>query len=404
MGHLLWLSRWFLLQSLFKRRISSSQPFSTSCASPANILSNHDLENFSRFLLFLLLQLCWTRIRHITIKWCLDIQWVREYNDNWPHILPITIIHNDVTRRSFLEAENNSCLNRVSGENAESRLMCVWCTFRRERSGKNIDSIHWERFRFLLRVCNSSFLLMIIDYSLYNNWCDCPVTNDHYNLFMKLTVGVPKQLMTASLTTKSAWNYFPKHSLGSSPGMSKKPWKDYVVQRRVDQVRSRDFVWSRKLDNHMRSTDILRHLKCFDPKNIPLLYRLMNGWTKVLNYIADDINPDVIIPNLCCSYHYMLFEGMARVREECTNRTGPETGKFIMSVIESVVSSAVDLGCGKHNSFQVCQELMWPEMQFFFNLTLVGMDEPFLVSPIIPLLKIAENLDASLSTWLTYRK
>ena len=65
--------------------------------------------------------------------------------------------------------------------------------------------------------------------------------------------------------------------------------------------------------------------------------------------------------------------------------------------MESVLASAVDLGCGRHNSIGTCTKLMPTEMELFVNLTLIGQKEEIKYTPMIPMLKIAQNLDSSLT-------
>lgn len=144
-------------------------------------------------------------------------------------------------------------------------------------------------------------------------------------------------------------------------------------------------------------TEVIKHLKCFDKSNVDTMYKIMNGFSKVLNHIADEVDPNDMIPNLCCSYQYMYDEGVKLVQEQCSSRTGPSTAKYVMNMVESVLASAVDLGCGKHNSLAVCKSLMPKEMELFVNLTMIGQMEEIKYTPVIPMLKIAQNLDSSLT-------
>lgn len=221
--------------------------------------------------------------------------------------------------------------------------------------------------------------------------------------------------MIAWIVTRNVYGCFRKLSLELYHEMWRKLWRKFALRpaKQVCRLSIRRWLWyvSKSQRRHVCDVillifdtfpraEVIRHLKCFDKTNVDFMYQIMNGFTKVLNYIADEVNPNEMIPNLCCSYQYMYDEGIKLVRDQCTNKTGPGTANYVMSIIENVLSSAVDLGCGKHNSLAVCNNLMEKEMKLFANLTLIGQKEEIKYTPVVPMLKIAQNLDSSLNIWI----
>lgn len=149
---------------------------------------------------------------------------------------------------------------------------------------------------------------------------------------------------------------------------------------------------------HICSSDeqkknVLNHLKCFDETKLPLLYSTVGSWTKLLSFISHKVIADELIPNICCVLHVIEKDGLNIINRECGEITGLETGKFVVDLLKSSVNDAVDLGCGKHKSLQVCNEYMDQQIKLFDDLIITGRNETYKFTPIVPLLKIAKRLD-----------
>jgi hypothetical protein len=139
--------------------------------------------------------------------------------------------------------------------------------------------------------------------------------------------------------------------------------------------------------------EALYHLQCFSVEKLPLLLSVVTGWTKVMTHIAGpDTRSDDIIPNMCCAFHYLYDDGIRMLNEQCASTTGNATAEFIIGLLRSAVDDILDIGCQTHKSKEYCDTNMPNEMLLFKNLTEIGMKEPFSVTPIVPILKLATNL------------
>lgn len=164
-----------------------------------------------------------------------------------------------------------------------------------------------------------------------------------------------------------------------------------MVVRNVKKIR-------RKIcssDEHKKKS--LHHFKCLSDgktkEKIQLFRSVVNGWTKVATYIAKETSPDIIIPNLCCSFHFLYEDSVFLLNEQCSATTGNETAEYIMNFVKSGSDDLMDIGCATHKSLEYCRKTMPNELQIFKNLSDTGRKEPFSVTPVVPLLKIATNLD-----------
>jgi len=105
------------------------------------------------------------------------------------------------------------------------------------------------------------------------------------------------------------------------------------------------------------------------------------------------MSQEIIIPNLCCAFHFLYDDGIRMMNQECASTTGNETAEFIIGFVKSFVNDLLEIGCGTHKSLEYCEQTMPSEMTVIRNLTEIGRKKTFSVTPIVPLLKIASNLD-----------
>ena len=140
----------------------------------------------------------------------------------------------------------------------------------------------------------------------------------------------------------------------------------------------------------------LHHLKCVrderTSEKLHLVRSVVTGWTKVMTYIANENSPEVLLPYMCCAFHFLYDDSISKINEQCASTTGDQTSVFIMSFLKSAIDDMLDFGCATHKSLKFCQETMSSELQEFKKIYQIGLQEPFSVTPVVPLLKIATSL------------
>lgn len=74
----------------------------------------------------------------------------------------------------------------------------------------------------------------------------------------------------------------------------------------------------------------------------------------MLNQVAQLESVDEMIPGLCCGV-VELFEALPiYVDYVCLARTGPNTGSYISSLLNSILIDLVDMMCGKYQTRDSC--------------------------------------------------
>lgn len=149
-------------------------------------------------------------------------------------------------------------------------------------------------------------------------------------------------------------------------------------------------------DTKEGKSEFIKHMSCFDPTNIQLLHQIINNLTVIIDHVAVKSSDELIIPSLCCGYFKIQEDGLSLLNNLCMNKTGPGTAKFAMSLMRSVVSDSVDLGCGRYSSKKACDELLPDVMKTFGEITAPPTDGPLIMRPytaIVPMLQVADRLD-----------
>ena len=90
----------------------------------------------------------------------------------------------------------------------------------------------------------------------------------------------------------------------------------------------------------------------------------------------------------------MFHEGRKRVDQLCWNRTGNQTGEFVMNFMKSAAADLLDIGCRKYSSMDQCNNNLPEAMRVFEELTSseIPMQK---YSPIIPLVEISRRMSNS---------
>lgn len=136
------------------------------------------------------------------------------------------------------------------------------------------------------------------------------------------------------------------------------------------------------------------NLQCFNDTSV--FRKILDGWTKVLNYIADEVPIESynILPNICCSYQYTVEINRRALDRLCGDELSEKTYPWIEKILDSMVRSAFSLGCVRHNSLDACKERLPRVFRLYKNLTIEGRRNPLPVTPVVPLLKLITKLNA----------
>ena len=140
---------------------------------------------------------------------------------------------------------------------------------------------------------------------------------------------------------------------------------------------------------------VFNHLRCLDPETKESFLGVGDRITTGLTYIADLKTVNDMIPALCCSISYVSQEGLKIATDACRNKTGPETGKFIVDITYSALADAVEIMCNGYSSPSECQAKV-PVLMTDMKQVL---DRPTRhdYSPLIPMLKFLNRMDKEIN-------
>jgi hypothetical protein len=90
----------------------------------------------------------------------------------------------------------------------------------------------------------------------------------------------------------------------------------------------------------------------------------------------------------------MFHEGKKIVDQLCWNRTGNQTGEFVMNFMKAAASDLLDIGCRRYSSMDHCNQNLPEAMRIYQDLTAseVAVQK---YSPIIPLVEISRRMAGS---------
>lgn len=135
-------------------------------------------------------------------------------------------------------------------------------------------------------------------------------------------------------------------------------------------------------------------LQCFNDTSI--FRKILDGWTNILNYIADEvpIESHQILPNLCCSYQYTIEINRRALEKLCGQEMSLATYPWVKQMLNSMVKSAFEFGCSRHNSLDACKNNLPRSFRLYKTLTIEGRRNPLPVTPVVPILKLITKLNA----------
>lgn len=144
-----------------------------------------------------------------------------------------------------------------------------------------------------------------------------------------------------------------------------------------------------------KKAEFINHFSCFPPLNsTEVLTRIGNRVTLAMNYVLT-VKPDDMISNLCCAYHTVMGQVKDTVDTTCKNGKG--SGKYFVNMIGNALNEPLELVCGAYATYDVCMQKIPEQMGLIENATRWELTEEFISTPIIPVLKVVQQLDSEMN-------
>ncbi|KAI1306056.1 hypothetical protein HDE_01241 [Halotydeus destructor] len=139
-------------------------------------------------------------------------------------------------------------------------------------------------------------------------------------------------------------------------------------------------------------TEFVNNAECFEPDTIQAIQKYMDIVTNFADHVVANVTTQEIIPSLCCTYFTVLEMGTKEFTQICGR---PKAVEFFVSIVKSVATDLVDIGCGKFSTPDSCYRLL-PETMAVFDR--IVRPENLKLSPgytpMIPLVKLMRKLDS----------
>ena len=171
--------------------------------------------------------------------------------------------------------------------------------------------------------------------------------------------------------------------------------------------------------------DILFHGRCFQsPRDLEVVRSIVDRGSLVTMYVLRRVPTQEIIPwgkltvaeisllvklihpslfpspspsvcTGCCGFQKTLAEGIRQLDKLCWQRTGNQTGAFVMGFLRSAAADLLDIGCRRFNSEHLCSANLPEAMATFDALAPPEQEVPRQrYSPILPLIEISRRMSA----------
>lgn len=134
---------------------------------------------------------------------------------------------------------------------------------------------------------------------------------------------------------------FPKTIFGL---IRKNVEKVYKQLCRTQAGKESKLLFLKHFNLNLNLPGAIQHFKCFKPDNLPILHAVVDRMTMFVDFVAKNATDDQLLPYLCCAFHIFFEDTKLLVDELCANITGKGTSEFILDIIRTVVTDAVDLG------------------------------------------------------------
>ena len=143
--------------------------------------------------------------------------------------------------------------------------------------------------------------------------------------------------------------------------------------------------------NDVKLNEAFEHVKCMTQETKQSMVAVVNIAVSMVTEASKLQDVDDIIPGLCCGSleYFDRMEVMAN--EICLTRTGPETSKYIGSLIRNIFADAIDIMCGKYPTAKECEAL---KPQLFEQMkNSMNQSTPVNSSFALPLVNLVKRLD-----------
>lgn len=98
-------------------------------------------------------------------------------------------------------------------------------------------------------------------------------------------------------------------------------------------------------------------MECVKPEHLHILNEVLGKLTLSLEYVANNVTRDRMITYACCSLYITYDEIPTAMSGICSPQETPmETIEFFRGLVKRSVGDILDIGCGKFNSLEYCNE------------------------------------------------
>lgn len=133
------------------------------------------------------------------------------------------------------------------------------------------------------------------------------------------------------------------------------------------------------------------------PEQLTLIHRYVDIITNYIEYIADNVTTEEIIPYGCCAFFKVFEEAKRELHTYCDKLTGPDTVDYVLGLIKTMTSDMIELGCGKYSSVVNCNLHLPAAMKIYVELVTPMEKVPRRTySPVVPSVRILKRLDVSI--------
>ena len=135
-------------------------------------------------------------------------------------------------------------------------------------------------------------------------------------------------------------------------------------------------------------------LSCFETRQErKVMFNYVEHSTSVLDWIADNSNPDQLVNRVCCAQSVYAEISRQVLTDICMSKGKSNSVDFMLEMMSTGVAEG-DQFCGKYMEVSACRRDLPTETQLFEKMIKSNKVTKHDYSPLIPMLKILENLDA----------
>lgn len=153
-------------------------------------------------------------------------------------------------------------------------------------------------------------------------------------------------------------------------------------------------LYRRICHNKEGQEEWLRHVKCMQPEQLSTIHNYMDIITTYIEFIADNVTDNEVIPYMCCSYFKVYEDAERDLHGLCDKLTGPDTAEYIMGMVKSMSADMIDMGCGRYNSVKNCNTNFADGMKVMKDMISPPNEiKKWGYSPIVPSIRMLKRLD-----------